>query len=75
MTINKIPTRATSSPAEYYTETLHFLEAMEKKHNMSSAEFYERFQHNTLSEGPEDYWEWRTRYKSALIMEERFGND
>jgi hypothetical protein len=68
-----IPTRAVSTLAQYYAETMRFLQVMENKHQMTSAEFYQRFQNGTLPEGPEDYWEWRTRYKSALIMQERFG--
>lgn len=66
MTVDKIPTRTASDPA-------HFLQEMEEKYGMTSAEFYQRFQDGALPEGPEDYWEWRTRYKSALIMQERFG--
>jgi hypothetical protein len=68
-----IPTRAARTPAQYYAETVHFLQEMEEKYGMTSTEFYQRFQDGALSEGPEDYWEWRTRYKSALIMQERFG--
>jgi hypothetical protein len=30
---------------------------------MTSADFYRQFQEGTLPEGPNDYWEWRTRYK------------
>jgi hypothetical protein len=68
-----LPTRPAKTPAEYFAETVHILRHLEQKYGMTSAEFYRRFQQGDLPEGPTDYWEWRTRYKSFLTMQERFG--
>jgi hypothetical protein len=68
-----LPTRPTKTPAEYFAETVHVLRRLEQKYGMTSAEFYRRFQQGDLPEGPDDYWEWRTRYKSFLTMQDRFG--
>lgn len=68
-----LPTRPSRTPAEYFAETVHVLRGMEQKYGMASAEFYRRFQKGSLHEGPADYWEWRTRYRSFLTMQERFG--
>jgi hypothetical protein len=58
---------------EYYAETVHTLRELEQRYGMTSADFYRQFQEGTLPEGPNDYWEWRTRYKSLLNMQERYG--
>lgn len=68
-----LPTRPSRTPAEYFTETVRALRRLEQKYSMTSAEFYLKFQEGTLQEGPDDYWEWRARYKSCLTMQERFG--
>jgi len=68
-----LPTRPSRTPAEYFAETARILRRLEQKHGMTSAEFYRRFQEGTLREGPDDYWEWRVRYKSFLTMQEQFG--
>jgi len=49
---------------------VHVLRRMEREYDMTSAEFYRRFQEDDLQEGPADYWEWRTRYRSFLTMQE-----
>ena len=68
-----LPTRPAKTPAEFFAETVHILRRLEQKYGMASAEFYRCFQQGDLPEGPDDYWEWRTRYKSFLTMQERFG--
>jgi len=68
-----LPTRPSRTPAEYFAETTRILRQLEQKHGMTSAEFYRQFQAGAIQEGPEDYWEWRVRYKSFLTMQERFG--
>ncbi len=68
-----LPTRPSRTPAEYFAETVRVLRRLEQKHGITSAEFYRKFQEGTLQEGPADYWEWRSRYKSLLTMQERFG--
>jgi hypothetical protein len=68
-----LPTRTTRLPVEYYAETVRILRGLEQQYGMTSADFYRQFQEGTLPEGPNDYWEWRTRYKSLLTMQERYG--
>ena len=68
-----LPVRPSATPAEYFAETVRVLRRLERKHSMTSAEFHRKFQEGTLQEGPDDYWEWRVRYKSLLTMQERFG--
>jgi hypothetical protein len=68
-----LPTRLSKTPAEHFADIVHILRSLEKKYGMSSAEFYDKFQQGLIQEGPDDYWEWRTRYKSFLAMRERFG--
>ncbi len=68
-----LPARPSRTPAEYFAETVHVLRRFEREHGMTSAEFYRRFQEGALVEDQTDYWEWRTRYRSLVIMRERFG--
>jgi hypothetical protein len=68
-----LPTRPTRTPAEYYAETVRILRGLERRYGMTSEDFYCQFQEGRLQEGQADYWEWRTRYKSLLTMQERFG--
>jgi len=68
-----LPTRPTRLPVEYYAETVRILRGLEQRYGMTSADFYRQFQEGMLPEGPTDYWEWRTRYKSLLTMQERYG--
>jgi len=68
-----LPTRPSRTPAEYFAETVRLLRRMEREYGMTSAEFYHRFQEGDLQEGPADYWEWRTRYRSFLTMQEYLG--
>jgi hypothetical protein len=68
-----LPVRPSKTPAEYFAETVRVLRCLERKHGMTSAEFYRKFQEGELKEGPDDYWEWRVRYKSFLTMQDRFG--
>ena len=68
-----LPTRPSKTPVEYFAETVRILRRLEQKHGMTSAEFYRQFQEGVIQEGPDDYWEWRTRYKSFLTMQQRFG--
>jgi len=67
-----LPVRPPTTPAGYFAETVRVLRRLERKHGMTSAEFYCKFQEGALQEGPDDYWEWRVRYKSLLTMQERF---
>ena len=69
-----LPTRPARTPAEYFSETVRILRRLEQRYGMTSADFYRQFQEGGLQEGPADYWEWRTRYKSLLTMQERFGS-
>ncbi len=68
-----LPTRSAKTPAEYFAETVRILHGLEQQYGMTSADFYRQFQEGRLLEGPADYWEWRTRYKSLLAMKKRFG--
>jgi len=65
--------RPRRTPFELFAETVHRLRELERKHGMSSAEFYEGFQSGRIPEGSLDYFDWRVEYDSYLRMKERFG--
>jgi hypothetical protein len=61
-------TRPPKTRARYKSETLRALRRYERKHKMTSAEFYRRFQAGELLEDERDYFDWRVRYNSYLRM-------
>ena len=64
--------RPLKPPFEHFAETVRRLRAFERRHGMSSVEFYEKFQNALIPEGPWDYFEWRGTYRSFLHTTERF---
>lgn len=68
-----LPTQPPKTPYQLFTETAQRLQELECKYEMSSQEFYERFQRGNIQEGPLDYFDWRIEYGTYLTLKERFG--
>ena len=52
-------------------ETTRSLRQYEKKYQMTSAEFYRRFQADELDESERDYFDWRVLYNAHGRMKKR----
>jgi prevent-host-death family protein len=68
-----IPMRPRKTLAEYFAETRRTLRWYEKKYEMTSAEFYRRFQAAELPE-QEEFFDWRVEYNAFLNMRKRLAN-